>query len=250
MAVDKKDIKNFMDGLRHVMLARTAPIVKIFNGTQDVMYGYMDEKDGYVSKYKWDADSARWIEEIYDLLVQATKYEKRFKICKLTKKSHGYRFRFDNNDPTILPSVKVMVLNKIEDILIASIPEAGHPVPVPSVPKLELDPLREIKKEKKKTVENKEKKMNDFSLTNLKNAIINKVTTLDKKTITIIGIIILLLLIATRYQDIKDILIGIKDKVKRSKNFKAMVADGTAALDSLKKIVGVKSSNKGDSNEE
>ena len=240
MAVDKKDIKSFMDGLRHVMLARTAPIVKIFNGTQDVMYGYMDEKDGYVSKHKWSEDSACWIEEIYNLLVQATKDEKRFKICKLTKKTNGYRFRFDN-DSSILPSVKVMILNKIEDIMIASIPGAINPVPVPSVPKPELDPLREIKKEKKKTVENKEKKMNDFSLTNLKNAIINKVTTLDKKTITIIGILILLLLIATRYQDIKDILIGIKDKIKRSKNFKAMMSDGEKAIDSLKKIVGVKS---------
>lgn len=49
-----------------------------------------------------------------------------------------------------------------------------------------------------------------------------------------------MLLVVGKYQDIKDILVGIKDKVKRSKNFKAMVADGTAAIDSLKKIVGVK----------
>lgn len=239
MAVDKKDIKNFMDGLRHVMLYRTAPIVKIFNGTETVMYGYLNEDDSYISKHKWDEDSAHLIEEIYNLLAQATKDETRFKICRLTKKANGYRFRFVDDDPTLSPHEKVMILNKIEDIMMASISRAISPVLVPSVSITG-----------NKTVKNKEKKMNDFSLTNLKNAIIDKVTTLDKKTITIIGIIILLLLIATRYQDIKDILIGIKDKVKRSKNFKAMVADGTAAVESLKKIVGVKSSNKGDNNEE
>ncbi len=85
-----------------------------------------------------------------------------------------------------------------------------------------------------------EKRMNDFSLANLKDALVNKITHLDKKTITILALIALVLLVVGKYQDIKDILIGIKDKVKRSKNFKAMVADGTAAVDSLKKIVGVK----------
>lgn len=88
------------------------------------------------------------------------------------------------------------------------------------------------------------KKMNDFSLTNLKDALVNKITHLDKKTVTILALIALVLLIVGKYQDIKDILIGIKDKVKRSKNFKAMVADGTAAIDSLKKIVGVKDNKK------
>ena len=86
--------------------------------------------------------------------------------------------------------------------------------------------------------------MNDFSLTNLKDALVNKITHLDKKTITILALIALVLLVVGKYQDIKDILIGIKDKVKRSKNFKAMVADGTAAMDSLKKIVGVKNNKK------
>ena len=82
--------------------------------------------------------------------------------------------------------------------------------------------------------------MKDFSLSNLKDAVIDKVTSLDKKTVTILAIIALLLLIVGKYQTIKDILIGIKDKVKRSKNFKAMVEDGTNALNSLKKLVGVK----------
>ena len=93
------------------------------------------------------------------------------------------------------------------------------------------------------------KRMNDFSLTNLKDALVNKITHLDKKTVTILALIALVLLVVGKYQDIKDILIGIKDKVKRSKNFKAMVADGTAAIDSLKKIVGVKDSKKDTTNE-
>ena len=78
-----------MHGLRHVMLYRTASIVKIFNGTETVMYGYLNEDDGYMSKHKWDADSAHLIEEIYNLLAQATKDEKRFKICRLTKKANS-----------------------------------------------------------------------------------------------------------------------------------------------------------------
>ena len=101
----------------------------------------------------------------------------------------------------------------------------------------------------KVTVNKENKKMNDFSLSNLKDALISKVTHLDKKTITIIALIALILLVVGKYQDIKDILIGIKDKVKRSKNFKAMVADGTAALSSLKKIVGIKDNEKDNESE-
>ena len=100
--------------------------------------------------------------------------------------------------------------------------------------------INEEYKEKK----GEKKRMNDFSLTNLKDALVNKITHLDKKTVTILALIALVLLVVGKYQDIKDILIGIKDKVKRSKNFKAMVADGTAAMDSLKKIVGVKDNKK------
>lgn len=101
-------------------------------------------------------------------------------------------------------------------------------------------PLIDEKYEKYKEKKGEEKRMNSFSLTNLKDALVNKITHLDKKTITILALIALVLLVVGKYQDIKDILVGIKDKIKRSKNFKAMVADGTAAVDSLKKIVGVK----------
>lgn len=103
--------------------------------------------------------------------------------------------------------------------------------------------LSDIKNEHKEK-KGEKKKMNDFSLTNLKDALVNKITHLDRKTVTILAIIALSLLVVGKYQDIKDILIGIKDKVKRSKNFKAMIADGTAAIDSLKKIVGVKDNKK------
>lgn len=89
------------------------------------------------------------------------------------------------------------------------------------------------------------KEMKDFSITNLKNALVNKITHLDKRTITILAIIALLLLALGKYQDIKDIAKGIKDKVTRSKNFKAMVTDAKNALTGLKKIIGIK----GDNNE-
>ena len=162
---------------------------------------------------------------------------KSFKLCRLEKKESGFRFRFDEHKQLSYDSkdstLKLIRRRVKEDLYYSK----GV-----FVPKGEPIKCKLVSTNKKVVVkENKEKKMNDFSLTNLKNAIINKVTTLDKKTITIIGILILLLLIATRYQDIKDILIGIKDKIKRSKNFKAMMSDGEKAIDSLKKIVGVKS---------
>lgn len=89
--------------------------------------------------------------------------------------------------------------------------------------------------------QNKEElKVNEFSLTNLKDALVSKITSLDKKTVTILAIIALVLLVVGKYQDIKDIIKGIVDKVKKSKNFKAMVEDGSNAVKNLKKIVGIK----------
>lgn len=82
--------------------------------------------------------------------------------------------------------------------------------------------------------------MKDFSLSNLKDVVVDKVRCLDRKTITILALIALVLLVVGKYQTIKDILIGIKDKVKRSKNFKAMIEDGTNAINGLKKIIGIK----------
>ena len=82
--------------------------------------------------------------------------------------------------------------------------------------------------------------MKDFSLGNLKDAVVDKVRCLDRRTVTILALIVLVLLVVGKYQTIKDILIGIKDKVTRSKNFKAMIEDGTNAINGLKKIVGIK----------
>ena len=149
------------------------------------------------------------------------------KVCYL--KDGNLRIRFAEDT---LESDRMQAIQKLKQTIMQNVStgteDAQHPVV--------YDKYKEKKGEKKK--------MNDFSLTNLKDALVNKITHLDKKTVTILAIIALVLLVVGKYQDIKDILIGIKDKVKRSKNFKAMVADGTAALDSLKKIVGVKDNKK------
>lgn len=150
------------------------------------------------------------------------------KVCYLKDGNLRIRFAEDTSE-----SDRRQAIQKLKQTIIQNVnTETTVDAPLPVV----YDKYKEKKGEKKK--------MNDFSLTNLKDALVNKITHLDRKTVTILAIIALVLLVVGKYQDIKDILIGIKDKVKRSKNFKAMVADGTAALDSLKKIVGVKDNKK------
>ena len=171
----------------------------------------IDKEDFYNRLY---SEGCIYLQDIFEI-----------KIGKLKKEEKALRFRLDLQNYTYSECEKAItrLLNKKE------IDTTLH-----------TDAPIETKKEKKK--------MEDFSLTNLKNALVNKITHLDKKTITILAIIALVLLVVGKYQDIKDILVGIKDKVKRSKNFKAMVADGTAAVNSLKKIIGIKDEGK-DNNE-
>lgn len=231
-------IDNFFNTLHKLLVDDNNYCVKIFKGTSCSMYAYENNKSQYICKKTWDvAGSNSDVEAIYESMVKATSNMKSFKLCRLEKKESGFRFRFDEHEKLThdgKDSTLKLIRRRVKEDLLYS-----KGVFVPKDEQIKWTPVSTNKKVVEKT--NKEKKMNDFSLTNLKNAIINKVTTLDKKTITIIGILILLLLIATRYQDIKDILIGIKDKIKRSKNFKAMMSDGEKAIDSLKKIVGVKS---------
>lgn len=158
----------------------------------------------------------QWVQDISEI-----------KVCYL--KNGNLRIRFEGS--TTEEDRKHAIV-RLKNVIRQNVNTGEVNAPLPAV----CDTYKEKKGEKKK--------MNDFSLTNLKDALVNKITHLDRKTVTILAIIALLLLVVGKYQDIKDILIGIKDKVKRSKNFKAMMADGTAAIDSLKKIVGVKDNKK------
>ena len=219
-------VSDFFGCLRNLALDG-CNVFKIFDGTPSLIYGYTTHtrpEDPYVFKKKWTTDiSKEDMEELKNRILQAVSDNYQIKVCVLAKNQKGLRIRFDDESAGL--SYKEKLLHSIEKKIFDNY-TVGTPVT-----KLEV-------KEKKK--------MNDFSLTNLKDAFINKITHLDRKTVMILAIIALILLIAGKYTTIKEIFVGIKDKVKRSKNFKAMVEDGTNAVNSLKKIVGIKS---GDNNE-
>lgn len=180
-----------------------------------------------VSTYLHDINTDTVYKILFDNMGQWVQDIPEIKVCYL--KEGNLRIRFEED---ALSQTRKNAIQKLEQVIRQNV-NVG-------VVDERLPLINEEYKEKKGEM----KRMNDFSLTNLKDALVNKITHLDKKTVTILALIALVLLVVGKYQDIKDILIGIKDKVKRSKNFKAMVADGTAAMDSLKKIVGVKDNKK------
>lgn len=196
----------------------------IFNDLDRAKKCSIDESRGiplpsYVHNITSDADyqllfnnMGQWVQAIPEI-----------KICHL--KDGNLRIRFEEGTTS---SDRTQAVQKLKQTIRQNVNIGLVGIPLPCID------------EKYKEKKGEEKRMNSFSLANLKDALVNKITHLDKKTITILALIALVLLVVGKYQDIKDILVGIKDKVKRSKNFKAMVADGTAAIDSLKKIVGVK----------
>ena len=195
--------------------------MKVFKGSENYIYFYEDSKgeNPYTHKHNWtshrfDSDNT-FIENFFEFLVRYTENLPAIKVARLQKKANGIRIRFDENYST------QGGLNSLLTLI-----EKAHTMsnlPAPCV-----------------ATEKKGNKMGDFSLSNLKDALVDKITHLDRKTVMILSIIALLLLIAGKYNTIKDILAGIKNKVKNSDNFKAMVTDGTNAINSLKKIVGVK----------
>ena len=210
------------------MINAKCNVVKIFTGTSDLMYFYKSHSNTsapYESKTKWVDDKLNETEfaELVSKMIKASS-GLQIMIARLEKKAKGVRLRFSNEN---MPDIdKEQTLNIFIDRL-RSI--------TPSYPEKKVSHKASLKNENKKG-----EKMESFSLTNLKDALVNKITHLDRKTVMILAIIALILLIVGKYQTIKDILIGIKDKIKRSKNFKAMVEDGTNAVNSLKKIIGVK----------
>lgn len=185
----------------------------------------IDDPD--VLTFNHDIDTDVVYKLIFDNMGQWVQDIPEIKVCYLKDGNLRIRFAEDASELD-----RTLAAQRLEQIIEQNVNIGTVNAPLPVV----YDKYKEKKGEKKK--------MNDFSLTNLKDALVNKITHLDRKTVTILAIIALLLLVVGKYQDIKDILIGIKDKVKRSKNFKAMMADGTAAIDSLKKIVGVKDNKK------
>ena len=185
-----------------------------------------------VSSYLHDINTDTVYKILFNNMGQWVQSIPEIKVCYL--KDGNLRIRFAENASKL---DRTLATQRLEQIIKQNVTIGTVNAPLPVI----YDKHKEKKGEMKR--------MNDFSLTNLKDALVNKITHLDKKTVTILALIALVLLVVGKYQDIKDILIGIKDKVKRSKNFKAMVADGTAAIDSLKKIVGVKDSKKDTTNE-
>lgn len=204
-----------------------ACVFKVFYGTDDTLYAYKDKDSPFISKWIINLRGETLKEQAYQLIVANSGSD--LKCARLSKKATGWRYRFPDN--CISPT------NAIDNV-IARIKKQktywGQDTEYTQQPVSMLTPVDVVNVQRERT------NMNDFSLTNLKNALVNKVTSLDKKTVTILSIIALVLLVFCKYKDIKDILNGIKDKIKSSDNFKEMVADGTSAVNSLKKIVGVK----------
>lgn len=209
--------------------------MKIFKGSENCIYFYEDHKgeNPYAYKRNWtshrfDPDDT-FIENFFEFLVDHTEDLPALKVARLQKKANGIRIRFDENYSTQEGLNSLLNLINTAYVL-GNSPTPAKPEPTTSVWK----PAPYVATEKKGN------NMGDFSLSNLKDALVDKITHLDRKTVMILSIIALLLLIAGKYNTIKDILSGIKNKVKNSDNFKAMVTDGTNAINSLKKIVGVK----------
>lgn len=219
----------------------TVLCMKVFKGSENCLYFYEDSKgeNPYTYKHSWtshrfDSDDT-FIENFFEFLVKHTENLPAIKVARLQKKANGIRIRFDENYSTREGRDSLRSLIE-KAYAMSNLPAPAKPEPTTSVCK----PAPCVATEKKGN------KMGDFSLSNLKDALVDKITHLDRKTVMILSIIALLLLIAGKYNTIKDILAGIKNKVKNSDNFKAMVTDGTNAINSLKKIVGVKG--KGDAN--
>lgn len=215
--------------MKDQMLARGCTVIKIYDGQPKLVYGYKDLKSPYVNKTSMVINKIpdEVIDKLHRILRDSMLSVKGMTFCRLTQSEHGMRIRFIDESLSYMD--KFFAINNFEgNLRLRGYLENKEPLEKAQVPV----PVKKIEKEKKK--------MESFSLSNLKDALVNKITHLDRKTVMILAIIALVLLILGKYQTIKDILIGIKDKVKRSKNFKAMVEDGTNAINGLKKIIGVK----------
>lgn len=241
MSITSEQIRDFIGTVKSALYQNDA--VKWFISIPSVLYVYdnynKDSSQSYSAKKNITLGKFECPSAFKTLFLQAAREveseRKRNAIAfaELTKNGEGVRIR--KLDGQRYGDI-VQDLDAIMDEMLGIYAEA-----ISSTPDVVPGPIpTPVVVEKKERKVNKEKKMNDFSLENIKNAIVRKVTSLDKKTITLLSILALALLIVCRYKDIKDILNGIISKVKASDNFKEMVADGTNAVNGLKKIVGIK----------
>lgn len=209
-------------------------VVKIFTGATCSVYGYEDKDSPYITKIVGALAEDANKEAAYKAIVAASGSD--LKCARLSKNCTGWRYRFPDDCEGRLEAL-ARVKQRIKNTC------AGATYVRTETPKLTIEPVAPTPKwvdYETALVKKERKTMNDFSLTNLKNALVDKVTHLDKKTVTILSIIALVLLVFCKYKDIKDIFNGIKKKVVNSDNFKEMINDGTSAVNSLKKIVGIK----------
>ena len=250
---DYQLIHNLLDRAHRDLLENGYSCIKIFKGSEDWMYFYADSKgeNPYTFKVLWTEHHYEpgntFLDDLYQFLVKYTEDLPTIKVARLQKKANGVRIRLDENyaKQDGLDALAKLVRRAK---LIANPPpplavSVWKPIPVKPEPTISVGPEPKTpvwKSAQYVATEKKGNNMGDFSLSNLKDALVDKITHLDRKTVMILSIIALLLLIAGKYNTIKDILSGIKNKVKNSDNFKAMVTDGTNAINSLKKIVGVK----------
>ena len=226
-------------------LAPRNNVFVVFDSTPGVVYEYdyyetYKAKAGYKTKNSIiRSDKPNSMDDVYAALAKATEDVVGIKVARLSKTSNGIRIRFDCEGLSARERGYLIdaVLGNL-DYVPGAITAITDSVPTPAA--TPLTPVNVNKEVRSTIAKGKDRHMGDFSLTNLKDALVDKVTHLDRKTVMILAIIALILLIVGKYTTIKDILIGIKDKIKRSKNFKAMMEDGTNAVNSLKKIVGVK----------
>lgn len=257
MAVRLCIITDFFDTIlnMHGGLGDKPTIFKTFYKQPGIMYSYPDKNSMYIDRMSFlDKYPKSYKEPLSDAIVDikdtmnfinhVLQNNSLVLTCRLSKNgSEGFQIRLKDAD-----KMSVLLLYDLWREIKEEVVNYYTQTQQPNINAKDCygwDKQSTVDTEIKK--EKGEKKVKDFSVTNLKDALVNKITSLDKKTITILAIIALLLLIVGKYQDIKDIAKGIKDKVTRSKNFKAMVTDANNALAGLKKVIGIK--DKGTDNE-
>lgn len=235
MYVQQDQLKELISALEAGYSTRNYVMV-IYDGLPNVAYFHNSYNYGKIGSYdrKRNLTGRIDIESAYQWFKENLQDIPEIKVCRLSKdpSNKGLRLRFSDEN---IASHNTSALNRLERRVAK---ETYNPCVEPVAKEECYTPVRPASTGVVK--EDKGEKMKDFSLSNLKDAVIDKVRCLDRKTITILALIALVLLVVGKYQTIKDILIGIKDKIKRSKNFKAMVEDGTNAINGLKKIVGIK----------
>lgn len=229
------------------MLEKMHNVSIVYASIPDKVYMYRKYNGGDLGEYTVTCKIREKLDLqiVYVFLKEELKDMTQIKVCRLNR-DNGLRLRFDED---ITDSTKKWAVdqlqNRIEGLLCTQrspmLASPGSITPV-DVDKLLIGKASNecINKCSNECSNKGEKKVKDFSLGNLKDAVVDKVRCLDRRTVTILALIVLVLLVVGKYQTIKDILIGIKDKVTRSKNFKAMIEDGTNAINGLKKIIGIK----------